>query len=519
MKKLWVLILLALALLGAGAFARPVETQEAQQAALSALPASGSNRLEPSAISYDIAEVRELRDSVDDRLLGYVYELRPRGYVVVAADTELSPVIASSLESSFSWDESSQNVLLHLLRTDLSLRLAALADGFVSSEARRDNEAEWDALGHESRAETRTSLGGMIGPLLEAPTWAQSAPWNDLAPIDPRSGKRSLAGCVAVSLAQIVNYWQYPSSITFSSSDSYVTRMRGISVDASLAGIDSIGYPEVSFYSPDDRVMAELTRAAGVSVRMDYSAEGSGAYATDIAVALAGASAPVSSSAPSGVWGYASAEIRSYVNTHWGAPYVQSIGGFYSELREDLEQGIPAILCVTISGTAVGHTVIADGFDPESGRYHLNLGWGGYSDGWYALPDDMPPGYNIVEYGILNIQPPSAGTGSGSSGDGSVPGGPGGNRTLSVSTSPNPFASEVVFEYLGDETPDLLVVSIYGLDGRILWEDEAQFSQEIPWRGRDRDGERLANGAYIYVMVASVDGEKLALRGTVILQR
>ena len=519
MKKLLVVTVLALVLMSAIAFARPVETQEAQRAALSALPTDRSEHIAPSAMSYDISEVHELWDLEGDRLLGYVYDLRPRGYVVVAADTELAPVIASSLESAFSWDESSQNVLLHLLRADLSLRLSALVDGLVSPQVRQEHQAEWDTLGQEPSTEARSLHGGLIGPLLEAPTWAQSSPWNDLAPIDPRSGVRSLAGCVAVSLAQIVNYWQYPSSIHFSPSDSYVTRMRGISVDASSASINLIEYPEVSFYSPEDRVMAELTRAAGLSVRMDYSSDGSGAYATDIAVALAGAATPISSSAPAGVWGYESAEIRSYVNAQWGSPYFQSINDFYDELREGLEHGIPAILCVTISGTSIGHTVVADGFDPGSGRYHLNLGWGGYSDGWYALPDDMPPGYNIVEYGILNIQPPSPGTGPSDPGALPPASDPDESPTLAFSTSPNPFAREVVFEYLGVETPDVLSVSLHGLDGRVLWREEAEYSHAIPWTGRTQDGELLANGAYIYVMVAVVDGETLVLRGTVILQR
>ena len=518
MKRRTLLMILLLALLGACALARPVEDHEARRAALSALPAVGWSRVGPSANQPEIVAVHELRDVDGDQLLGYVYDLQPRGFVVVAADTEIVPVIASSYETSFSWDESAENLMLHLLRADLALRSAALADGQVSLAIRRSHEDQWDALGQTSSIGPR-SREAMIGPLLEAPTWAQGAPWNDYAPVDPRTGERSLAGCVAVSMAQIVNYWQYPSSVQFSSSDSYVTRMRGISVDATSASIDSIEYPEVSFYSPADRVMAELARAAGVSVRMDYSAEGSGAYATDIAVALAGSAAPVSSSAPSGVWGYASAEIRSYVNRHWGAPYVQSIGDFYAELRDDLETGVPAILCVTISGTAIGHTVIADGFDPESGRYHLNLGWGGYSDGWYALPEDMPPGYNVVEYGILNIQPPVSGSGPGNPSD--PPTSPGSDeaRTMAFSMTPNPFTRKAVFEYLGEETPDLVSISIYGLDGRVLWTDEVQYSDEISWDGTSQDGERLANGAYIYVMVVSVDGETLARRGTVILQR
>lgn len=46
-----------------------------------------------------------LLDPADGMYLGYVYELDPVGYVVVTSDTRLTPVIAFSYESDFSWDE------------------------------------------------------------------------------------------------------------------------------------------------------------------------------------------------------------------------------------------------------------------------------------------------------------------------------------------------------------------------------------------------------------------------------
>ncbi len=38
--------------------------------------------------------------------------------------------------------------------------------------------------------------------------WSQNAPYNNFCPIDLGSGVRSVAGCPAIAMAQIVNYHQ-----------------------------------------------------------------------------------------------------------------------------------------------------------------------------------------------------------------------------------------------------------------------------------------------------------------------
>jgi hypothetical protein len=81
------------------------------------------------------------------------------------------------------------------------------------------------------------------------------------------------------------------------------------------------------------------------------------------------------------------------------------VAAFYEQLRTDLREGRPALLCVARSGSGSGHALVCDGYDPVLETYHLNLGWGGLSDAWYALPDDVPGGFNVVEYGILRIDP------------------------------------------------------------------------------------------------------------------
>jgi hypothetical protein len=45
-----------------------------------------------------------------------------------------------------------------------------------------------------------------------------------------------------------------------------------------------------------------------------------------------------------------------------------------------------------------GHAVAVDGYTEKEGKFyvHANFGWMGHSDGWYLLPDDLPPTTQLI---------------------------------------------------------------------------------------------------------------------------
>lgn len=47
-------------------------------------------------------------------------------------------------------------------------------------------------------------------PALVSTQWNQDAPYNDKCPTD--AGGRSVTGCAATALAQIINYHKYPAT-------------------------------------------------------------------------------------------------------------------------------------------------------------------------------------------------------------------------------------------------------------------------------------------------------------------
>ncbi|MBP1646931.1 MAG: hypothetical protein H6Q30_376, partial [Bacteroidetes bacterium] len=81
-----------------------------------------------------------------------------------------------------------------------------------------------------------------------------------------------------------------------------------------------------------------------------------------------------------------------------------------------------------------------------------------------------------------------------------------------VMNYPNPFGSSTLFTFRQNQTGLLNVtVKIYTVAGRLIQTITTTSSGEsfvrVPWDGRDRDGDILANGVYFYkVLVSTADG-------------
>jgi flagellar hook assembly protein FlgD len=61
--------------------------------------------------------------------------------------------------------------------------------------------------------------------------------------------------------------------------------------------------------------------------------------------------------------------------------------------------------------------------------------------------------------------------------------------------------------------PDDLKIKIYSIAGRLIqeltvWRANLRIGfNRVPWDGRDRDGDVLSNGVYLYKVVMSIDGK------------
>lgn len=201
-------ILASLATVFILACADPITQEMAQQAMSSQLMVQRKKPLEGTeGIVFTVNIQSPLRDKKTDVLLGYVFELFPRGYIVVSPDTRIRPIIAYSYLSDFSWEEVLQNILLHMLRVDLAYRLEALEKGVVSEEVIRSNERLWDIYLSRVPGVGPPVTQTTWGPHITFPTWNQDAPYWNNWPLEPVTGLRCVVDCVATASAHALSHW------------------------------------------------------------------------------------------------------------------------------------------------------------------------------------------------------------------------------------------------------------------------------------------------------------------------
>jgi len=85
--------------------------------------------------------------------------------------------------------------------------------------------------------------------------------------------------------------------------------------------------------------------------------------------------------------------------------------------------------------------------------------------------------------------------------------------------TPNPFADHVTFAYEGQGMAEEFTVSVYDLAGHLIRSIEEGDVISVDWDGRNARGQSVANGAYIYVVMASSGEKRFSARGIVFVNR
>ena len=215
-----------------------------------------------------------------------------------------------------------------------------------------------------------------IVPLLTS-TWGQSKPYYNQCPI--YQGEYSVTGCVATAMAQVMYYWRFPDRAP--SLSGYTTRSHHFfvpSLPSRKMEWDKMlnDYVATPYSTAQADAVAALMRYCGQSVHMDYSPDGSGAYVSE---QLSGMKA----------FGYnpsAKEEAKGYYTyDEWDAL-----------LQKELLAGRP-VLYSGNDPAAGGHAFVVDGY--FDGKYHVNWGWNGTGNGYFALG-----AFNVRGYSFQNAQ-------------------------------------------------------------------------------------------------------------------
>ena len=88
---------------------------------------------------------------------------------------------------------------------------------------------------------------------------------------------------------------------------------------------------------------------------------------------------------------------------------------------------------------------------------------------------------------------------------------------------PNPIRTNTVFTYNLAQPPDQVAVKIYTVSGRLIRTIEDASARrgynETDWNARDENGERLANGVYLYKIIVEKDGSNIEKIGRLAILR
>lgn len=393
MKRI-VLGALALYFLISGAMAQTVTVQEAQTVAVNFW-----NRHHPVEVSeVKASEVVPLIYGAISHM--YVVNVADRGFVIVAGDRCVQPVLGYSFDSQF--PERLHPAISYWLGGFEGQIVEAVESGYVPSQGVVE---QWDGL--LTQAPPQEPLSIVAVPALLTTRWDQGAPYNSLCPYDTVGHVKTVVGCVATAMAQIMRYWKHPTCGT--GSHSYVPRQRtSISFGLLSADFEHTTYlydympNHVSEnYSParERNAVAVLSYHCGVAVDMMYGSS-SGAFSD-----CYGGANPCPGSAFVDYFKYKpTLELRKRYD------YSDSIWRLM--LDTNLEAGRP--MYYSGHDSTGGHAFVLDGADLE-GRYHFNWGWGGYGDGYYAL-SNLAPGsggaggnatytFNYDQQAIFGIEP------------------------------------------------------------------------------------------------------------------
>ena len=137
-------------LLAGFSFAEPISKEHALRAAETFLvmqkPLPAKDTIAKFAqvpVKSKIINVREIKD-MKGRVLAYIQELEPEGFIITSADDNVRPVLGYSFKGQFNFEDSADNVLLHLIQWDVEARLKVLRlDNEDVKKRITANKAQW----------------------------------------------------------------------------------------------------------------------------------------------------------------------------------------------------------------------------------------------------------------------------------------------------------------------------------------------------------------------------------------
>lgn len=414
----------------------------------------------------DAVIVRMEPYQMDGETVAYIAHLAGGGFCLCGADDLVLPVYFYSPCGTYDPDNPDYQYILWEIGTRLEYLRKGLEERdprvLQHQEALSERATFWQDLiaGRIPRRVRRPEapLAEPVSMTLNLTShWHQRSPYNDQCPVHAHASVTTVVGCVATGMAQIMYYWEWPNTGVGNASVDYnyrwettwiteplatdphidpatwggrlewtpagggALRMNGDwdgSVYASAQGItDTVAYrnaletlwnrlnsvttthpADFSAATYDwsiiedkhpaatgDAEVAKLCHHAGVAVGMDYGIWGSGASTSDV-----------------------DDELEAHFRYDPDAEDSKGSGIDIDRMTEEIQWLRPLQFAGYKSGGG-GHSWVVYGYDKTNDpnrQFKMNLGWGGYCDGWYTtdVMTTCAP-YTLTQYHVTRIAP------------------------------------------------------------------------------------------------------------------
>jgi len=321
-------------------------------------------------------------DDTNDLPLYYIFQIKSNGFIIISGDYRAVPVIGFAFGGQFDQTDLPPSASDWL--NDCARQIQLIRKNNLQADSK--TAAQWEYLFGNTTVERRFG-GNHVDPLLTT-KWGQRAPYNLYCPPDPASPDgRTVTGCAATAIAQVMAYYNYPKN-GFGSNSYYHPVYGQISANFEDSTYrwqlmsDSV---HTEMPPENQEAVSLLCFHAGVAMNMYYGPNGSGVVATQILQ-------PIQQH-----FGY-----NPEAEYTWRSEFEPSV--WVNILQIQLDCGHPLIYRGTSS--TVGHIFVCDGYLDDE-YFHFNWGWNGNADGYFYINNLNPNGYtfNLNNYCITNFYP------------------------------------------------------------------------------------------------------------------
>ena len=241
----------------------------------------------------------------------------------------------------------------------------------TSSQKDYQTATGWMKFGTVS-ADQPSPIKVVVAPLLSS-KWHADTPYNGQVPVCS-NGQHCVVGCGALSMAQVMRYWQWPDRGV--GQNTYTCKLDS---DPSTPVELSVDFGQTTYqwdkmldtYAADAtdeerQAVAQLCYHAGVALDMDFGYGGSPNSKTQVTA------------------------LNRHFRYYAKRMFDKSDEEYAEVMRNELDAGRPVIFHGENESSTRAHTFVCDGY-AEDGYFHFCFGYLGKNNGYYRLSELLLP--------------------------------------------------------------------------------------------------------------------------------